>query len=412
MSRWLARNLGLMILSLILAFFFWAVATEATDPTLEAAFGSSIPIEVTGLDEDMLVYGMNPTRVNVEKLRAPQSVWQTLSADNFHAYIDLSEVATGTLTVPIKVDVQIAPVQVLKITPPEVSLTVEHIAEKEITVTIRTEGTPLFGFRADEPEVIPQTVRVRGPASWVAKVTQAQVTISLEGQQSDVRGDYQPVLLDQNEHTVGNVESIPKAVTINVPISPLGYVRDLAVTIAWEGQPASGYRIANLVVDPQIVKVYGRVERVREAPGYLLTQPVSLDTLTQSLTTTVALQMPEGLSLISPPRPYVTVSLTIEAIQSGLTLAVTPTLRGLSVDMDAKPSSETIVLILSGPLTVMEHLQLADVKVALDLTNLLPGDYTIIPVVEVPPDVIIQNVIPEAISVHVERVIPLSSPIR
>ena len=354
---------------------------------------------------------MNGTRVRVD-LRAPQSVWQILSTDNLRAYIDLSEVTTGTLTVPIRVDVQVAPVQVLKITPAEVSLTVEHIAEKEITVTTRLQGTPLFGFRADEPEVVPQTVRVRGPALWVDKVTQAQVTISVQGEQSDIRGDYQPVLVDQNEHVVANVESIPKAVTINVPVSPLGYVRDLPVTIAWEGQPASGYRISNLVIDPQIVKVYGRVEVVREVPGYLLTQPVSLDTLTQSLTTTVALQMPEGLSLISPPRPYVTVSLTIEAIQTGLTLAVTPTLRGLSLDMSATPNVDAVVLILSGPLAVMEHLQVGDVEVVLDLTNLMPGDYTIIPVVAVPEGVIIQNVIPEAISVRIQQITPIPSPFR
>jgi len=232
MSRWLGRNLGSLLLSFLLAFFFWAVATEAKDPTQDAPFGTSIPIEIVGLDESMVAYGMNGTRVRVE-LRAPQSVWNTLTSANLRAYIDLSAATTGTLTVPIKVAAQVAPVQVLKITPPDVSLIVEHIAEKEITVTIRLEGTPLFGFRAEDPEVVPQVVRVRGPASWVDKVTQAQVTISVQGQQSDVRGDYQPVLLDQNEESVANVEPIPKAVTINVPISPLGYVRDLAVTIAW-----------------------------------------------------------------------------------------------------------------------------------------------------------------------------------
>jgi YbbR domain-containing protein len=411
MSRWFGRNLSSLFISIILAFFFWAVATEAKDPTLDAPFGSSVPIEAVGLDEGMLAYGMNGTRVRVE-LRAPQSVWQTLTSDDLRAYIDLSDVTTGTLTVPIRVDAQVAPVQVLKITPSDVNLTIEHIAEKEITITIRMQGTPLFGFRADDPEVVPQTVRVRGPASWVDKVTQAQVTLSVQGEQSDIRGDYQPVLLDQNEHAVPNVESIPKAVTINVPISPLGYVRDLPVTIAWEGQPAPGYRISNLVIDPQIVKVYGRVEVVRQVPGYLLTQPVSLDTLTQSLTTTVALQMPDGLSLISPPRPYVTVSLTIEAIQTGLTLAVTPTLRGLSIDMIATPNVDAVVLILSGPLAVMEHLQVEDVEVVLDLTNLLPGDYAIIPMVDVPEGVVIQNVIPESISVRIQQNTSVPSPFR
>jgi YbbR domain-containing protein len=112
MSRWLTRNLGLLFLSLVLAFFFWAVATEAKDPTEEASFGSSIPIETTGLDEGMLAYGMDETRVRVE-LRAPQSVWETLRTSDLRAYIDLSDVTTGTLNVPIEVDVQVEPVQVL-----------------------------------------------------------------------------------------------------------------------------------------------------------------------------------------------------------------------------------------------------------------------------------------------------------
>jgi len=411
MSRWLGRNLGLLVLSFLLAFFFWAVATEAKDPTRERPYTASLLIETVGLDEGLLAYGMNGTRVRVE-LRAPQSVWNLLSGDDLHAYIDLSEVTTGTLTLPVKVDVLLEPAQVLKITPAEVNLTVEQIAEKEITVTTQLEGTPLFGFRADEPVVVPQVVRVRGPESLVAKVTRANVVISVLNQQSDVRGDYQPVLLDQNEQAVANVDVIPSMVTVNVPVSPLGYVRDLAVQVAWEGQPAPGYRIANLVVDPQLVTVYGRVERVQDAPGYLSTQPISLDTLTRSLTTTVALQMPEGLSLISPSNPFVTVGLTIEAIQTGLTFVLTPTLRGLLPGLTATTGVETVVLIMSGPLAVMEQLQLEDVQVVLDLTSLAPGDYAIIPAVNVPEGVTVQNVIPDIFSVRIERSTPTPSPER
>jgi len=411
MNRWLGQNVGLFLISLLLAFFFWAVATETEDPTQQGPFGISVPVETINLDDDKVAYGVNGTRVRVE-LRAPESIWRGLSLEDMRAYIDLTEVATGTMSVPVRVDVQASPMQVLKITPAEVTLTVEDIAEKEVTVTARIEGTVIFGYKADDPILVPQTVRVRGPSSWVAQVTQAQVTVDVQGHQSDVRGDYEPLLLDQNEHTVSNVEVVPKAVTVNVPITQLGYVRDLAVTVAWEGQPASGYRIANLVVSPQIVKVFGRVELVRAVPGYLQTQPVSLEALTQSMTTTVALQMPEGLSLISPPRPYVTVSLTIEAIQSGLTLAVTPTIRGLATDMTATVSMDSVVLILNGPLAVMERLQVTDVRVVLDLTNLMPGDYTIIPVVDVPDEVTIQNVIPEAIPVRIERVVTSVLPYR
>ncbi len=411
MTRLLGQNIGLFIISLVLAFFFWAIATETEDPTQQGQFSLSLPIETVNLDDTMLAYELSVSRARVE-LRAPESVWRTLTLEDMRAYIDLANINTGTLSVPIHVDVQVMPVQVLKIIPPELSLTVEQIAEKEVTVTVRIEGTTPFGYKADVPKVIPQTVRVRGPASAVARVTQAQIKVNIQGQQSDVRGDYSPVLLDQNEHPASYVEAIPKVVTVNVPISQLGYVRDLAVTVAWQGQPASGYRIANLVVDPQIVKVFGRDELVRAVPGYLQTQPVSLEALTQSLTTTVALQMPEGLSLISPPRPYVTVSLTIEPIQSGLTLAVTPTIHGLAAEMRATVSVDSVVLILNGPLAVMERLQGTDVSVVLNLTNLLPGDYKIIPVVTVPQGVTIQNVIPEAIPVRIERFVPSVLPYR
>jgi YbbR domain-containing protein len=84
---------------------------------------------------------------------------------------------------------------------------------------------------------------------------------------------------------------------------------------------------------------------------------------------------------------------------------VTPTIRGLTNGMTAMVSAESVVLILNGPLAIMEHLQVTDVDVVVDLTNLMPGDYTIIPVVDVPEGVTIQNVIPEAIPVRIERVV-------
>jgi len=48
----------------------------------------------------------------------------------------------------------------------------------------------------------------------------------------------------------------------------------------------------------------------------------------------------------------------------------------------------------------------------LDLTKLMPGDYTIIPTVYVPKGVTIQNVIPEAVLVRIERVVAPVLPYR
>ncbi len=411
MSRWLGQNISLILVSFVLAFFFWAIATESNDPTREGPFPASIPVETEGLGEDKMAYGIQGSRVRVE-LRAPESVWASLEADDLRAYIDLSEVSTGTLTLPIQVEAQASPVQLLKVTPAEATLSVEFIAEKELTVTVKSEGTPVFGYRAETPEVLPQTVRVRGPASLVEKVTQAQVTVSLDGQLSDAKTDLSPVLLDESGNLVPNVEVIPKTVTVHVPIWQSEYVRNLAVILSLVGQPSPGYRVAGVTYTPQVVTVYGRRDLVESAPAYLRTTIIKLDGMTQSLTTTVGLQMPAGLYVISQPRSVVTASLSIEVIQSGLNLEVRPVIYGLSQSMTATVEIETVALILSGPLAVMEELNIDDVQILLDVTGMLPGEYTIIPDVTVPNEVTIESIIPEAISVTIERAVSVEQPFR
>ena len=401
MSRWISQNLSLFLISLLLAFFFWAAATEAEDPTRTDTYIAQIPVEVIGLPEGMISYGGNNSRVRVE-IKAPESVWQTLRSEDIDAYIDVSDVATGSLSLPVKVDVAQQPADITVINPPEIEITIEHLAEKEVPVEVIVQGSPAIGFEVDDPSVVPQKVRIQGPESLIRKVIKTQVFVSIDEQEGNVRNDFEPLPVDQNEDVVPEIDVIPKSVTVNVPVWQLGYIRDMAVTVSLEGQPAPGYRVANLVVDPPVVKVFGQTNIVRAAPGYLQTQPINLEAITQSLTTKVALQMPEGLSIFFPARPEVTATLTVEVIRSGLTLEVTPTIRNLREDLTTAVGVESVVVILSGPLTVMEALDVKDVTLVLNLVNLSPGDYTIVPVLTVPDEIVIENIIPEAVPVKIE----------
>ena len=401
MSRWISQNISLFFISLLLAFFFWAAATEAEDPTRTDTYLSQIPVEVTGLQESMVAYGGNNSRVRVE-LKAPESVWSALGSDDISAYVDVSDVGTGTLNLPVNVELSQHPALVTVINPREIELTIEYLTEKEVPVEVIIQGSPAIGYQADEPSVVPQTVRIQGPESLVKKVVKTQVFVSIAEQEGNVRSDFAPIPVDENEEAVPEIDIIPKSVTVNVPIWQLGYIRDMAVTVSLEGRPAPGYRIANLVVDPPVVKVFGQTSIVRAAPGFLQTQPINMEAITQSLTTKVALQMPEGLSIFFPPRPEVTATLTVEVIRSGLTLEVTPTIRGLKDDLTTAVGVEAVVLILSGPLNIMEALSINDVELVLNLVNLSPGDYTIVPVITVPDEVAIENVIPEAVPIKIE----------
>jgi YbbR domain-containing protein len=403
MSRWISQNISLFLLSLLLAFFFWAVATESEDPTEVSTFPTSIPVELRNLPDGMITYGLSDSRVRVE-IRAPQSVIEALLTEDVKAFIDLTDVGTGTMELPIQATVRAQPSDITSLTPDTLELTVERLVEKQMPVDVRVQGTPAMGFRTDPYEVAPTALRIQGPESLVEQVVSVQAAVSIEDRQTSMLSDVQPEPLDRDGDVVPQIEIVPKTVTINVPISQLGFIRDIPVTAGpLLGQPASGYRVANLVFEPPVAKVFGRTDVVQSV-SFLQTEPISLEGITQSLTTKAGLQMPEGLSVIEPPRPEVTVTLTVEIIRSGLTLELTPTLRGLADGYTATVRPELVVVILSGPFAIVESVEATGVELVLDVTGLEPGEYTIVPQVTVPDRVDIENVIPEAVPVRIEAI--------
>jgi YbbR domain-containing protein len=361
-------------------------------------------VEIRGLDDNVTAYDVETERVRVG-IRAPQSVWENLSSESIHAYIDLSDAATGTLEVPVKVDLDVEPANVTSITPENIALTVESIAEKEIPVTVILQGNPATGFTIRTPnayEVAPATLRVRGPKSRVDQVVKAQVPVSIDDRQNDVRSDYEPVPVDENENPVPQVEVTPKSVTVHVPIEQLAGNRDIPIKPVLVGELPPGYSYERFAYEPQVVTVNGQADVIRELTT-LQTEPLNLEQITQSLTTTVGLQVPWGVSVIQPQNPEVTVTLILAVIRSSLTLEVTPTIQGLDPDLTATVGLDSIVVILSGPLSRMETFDPTTVSVTLNLTNLTPGEYTIAPEVTLPEEIQVENIVPEAVPVKIER---------
>jgi YbbR domain-containing protein len=399
MSRWISQNLSLFLLALLLAFFFWAVATESEDPTQVRTFTAPIPVELRDLNEDMAAYGAENTRVRVE-IRAPRSVWDNLRVEDIHAYIDLSDVPTGTLEVPVAIELAVSPATVTNVTPQTVGLTVERIAEKEITVSTQVEGRPALGYLVRETEIAPTAVRVRGPETQVRDVVEARIDVSIEGRQSDLRSDFVPKLIKENGDLVSDLEIVPGSVTVHVAIAQWLNTRDVPVNPTLVGQPAFGYRIANIEIEPQVVTVWGRSDLLN-SNATLQTEPIDYEGITETLQTSVTLQLPAGLQLLAG-RPVVTVTLSVEAIRSGLTVEITPTVQGLQSGLAADIEVDYIIVILSGPISAMEQLNANDVTAVLDLSGLRSGDYSLIPQITVPNEITVENTFPEKVPVKIE----------
>ena len=401
----LVQSLGLMLVSLVLAFFFWAVATEAEDPQVTRTYPVSIPVERQGVPEGMVAYGAENIKARVS-LRAPQSIWDILQLEDIRAFVDLSDVEPGPVTVPIQVEIHRKPVQIVQSSPQELSLFLEPLVERDIPVEVELEGHPALGFMARQPTFAPHTVTVSGPQSLISQVVRSLVTVPVDEQQEDVSGDFVPTPVDETGKRVDYVQVLPRAVTVQVTIEQLANIRNLPVRIVLAGQPAPGYRIGSVEIEPPVISVFGRSDVLQNALDYLETELIPLNGASSSFTTTSALQVPEGLTVLLTPQVMVKVNL--EPVESKMTVQLIPEIQGLGAGLTTTLVPGTVQLLLVGPFEAVEQLDPAGIQLSLDLTDLPPGEYTITPDISLPDDRLrIEGIFPQSsLPVRIEEISP------
>ncbi len=78
---------------------------------------------------------------------------------------------------------------------------------------------------------------------------------------------------------------------------------------------------------------------------------------------------------------------------------------GLASGLQAHLSPQTVDIILSGPLPVLDSLVISDVHVEVDLTGLLPGTYQLTPKVTLlQQTLIVESILPGTVEVVISKI--------
>jgi len=396
--RWMVSNLPLMVLALIMATLAWVVAAEEADPTRTDRYPQRIPVTLSGLPEGMIIVGEEPDEQVQITMRAPDSVWRSIRADDFSVTADLTGLEPGTHEVPIEVSLRKQPVS-LTWEPEYLTLELASWAERSVPVHLQVEGEPATGYQPGAPVVVPRQVTVSGPSTYVSRVVEAAAQVSVQDADADVEDRFSLQPLDSEGQPVANVSLDPAVIDIRVPIELSGFYRPLTVRVVYEGHPASGYRITYISIEPSTVTVRALPEVIEALPGYVETEPISVENAKTDIVRQPQLDIPPNVVVVSG-QP-VTVTVFIEAIQSSLTMEITPTLQGLGAGLTATVSLEAVEVFLSGPLAQLEEMETDDVQVILDLFELEPDTYQIEPQVIAPEDVTVQSVLPATVQVEI-----------
>jgi YbbR domain-containing protein len=401
--RFIWTNLGTLLLAFALAFAVWISAVVAADPNEVRDYPSTLTVEVRGQSPSLIMIGNLPSQVSV-RLGAPVSLWDRLSqTDMVTAYIDLSGLDQGEHTVPIEIESELRPVRVVDVAPQEVTITLEPRAVKELPVTVVVQGQPALGFLADEVIVSPLVATVSGPESLVNEVAEIQAVLNVDGARETIDRQVDLQAVDDEGSVLSGLTIDPQFVAVEQNIRQATGYRDVAVKVETIGQPANGFRVTNISVTPLIVTLFSTdAQLIASLPGFVSTMPLDLTNLDENLQTRLALALPQGV--IVQGEQNVEVIIGIAPIESSLLVTYQVEVIGLATGYEAELSPQSVSVVLSGPLSVLQSLTANDVRIFVDLAGLSPGTHLIEPQVEIlPGDVQVLSITPSSIQVVITQ---------
>lgn len=295
MARLNWRNYSLRLLALLLALALWLYVSNEQSPLREKTL--TIDLENSGPEQGLVISGGMPETVKV-KVQGNRNQLANLVPDDFSAVVNIPAGRTGDFTIPVQVNVPTG-LRLAQVTPDEVSISVDSVAEKQVAVAVSLRGTPGQGYTALAPFYQPDTVVVKGPTRVLEGIKQATALIDIQGAMQDVDQVLQV--------SVGNssVTLEPSTVRVVVPIVEMVPTKIVPVLIQVTGSPAAGYYVKNFISDPVSVQLSGQPETLITITN-IKSVPLDITGVDKSFAIEVGLAVPQGV-IVQPSRVKVQV---------------------------------------------------------------------------------------------------------
>lgn len=391
-----------LVISVFLAVFVWAVATNEENPTREAFFTDPIPIQYVNLGPKLSLYQKSADSVHI-RVRAPDATWQNLRADSFQALADLRGMGSGVSQVAVDVKSIDPQVTVVAADPPGVSVQIENIKQVSVDVRVRVLDDPPLGYEIKTPVSTPPTVTVMGPQVLVDQVNDASVDIALRGAKVPFDRDVGVAVHDAQGNPIQGLTVKPATVSVHVQIDQRVGYKDVAVKATLKGTVSPGYWVSDINVDPTTVTLVGAPDALNKIPGFVETQPVAITGARDDVTKPVGLNLPSGVSELNATE--VSVHVAIEPVLGGLTILrpAAVSLSNVGCDLPTAISPDTVEVILSGPLPILQALTGDDVQILVDVGACSAGSFQATPrVINVPALLKVESIVPSTVEVTIK----------
>ncbi len=266
MKEKLTRNIGVKIMSVLLAVLLWLVITNLDDPVRYKEFSD---VQVTILNED-IIKTPNQSYVIAEgetidfKVAARRSIIESLTESDFDVTADFAHLSSvNSVNINIKPrrykdDIQIVDRGEVQY----VIVSIEELLAKQFKVNIVEKGKAAEGYYLGPKSATPVMIEVTGPKSRIENIKQVVVEADVEGASKKVTQLLRPSCLDEEGNVIdaSRLGFSSRYIEITMEYYP---IKEIPLTITTVGQPADGYIMTNMEYQPKTIEIAAEASKLR-----------------------------------------------------------------------------------------------------------------------------------------------------
>lgn len=400
----LTDNLGIKILSAVIAVVIWYMVVGYNDPIETAAY--TVHVEVT--NESYIANGKRTFTVGddytnvIAYIKTNRSVLKKLQASNVVVTADLTQIVelnSDPVYVPLQVSCAGVNQENITLSRTTIPIYIEEIASQKFAVVVdRGDSVPGQNYEVGKMTSDTDMVTISGPESLIKRIGTVKATIDVSGMTED--GKVPAVLTLMDKEQIEMPKSALDSLTfegglpdINVNVTIWEKLSDVKLESGFSGQAAEGYRVAKVSVLPSEITVVGDKEALKTlaANKNTITIPeemvsVSDATSDQVISVDITELLPDNCRLGSNINETVQVTLSIMPVdskeysmdveqieQKGLADTLTVSFDHTKVPIRVKRTDDS-----------KEELNITDLMLSIDLTGMTAGEYTIPVKVDLP----------------------------
>lgn len=383
MDKWMNSPWFIRIFSLLLALMIYVSVNIETqsNSTSRNTVGQSDVETVTDVpvvayyDQENLVVSGVPQSVNV-MLEGPKSiVTPTKLQRDFEVYVDLSKLSIGKHTVPLKYR-NISEKLRVTIDPATITVTIDERVSKDFPVEVDfiNKSQIADGYSPEQPIVKPNVVKVTGAKTLIDKVALVKARVDLKGVEETIERESKVTVYDK-EGNVLPLDVEPSIVDITVPIKSPS--KTVPLKIERKGTLREGLSIVKMEVIPSEVTIFGPKAKIDEIE-FISGIEVDLSDITSDTTLQVDVPVPKGAKMVDPAK--VIILIEIEQEKERTFDQVPIEIIGLNDAYKAEfidPADRNVTLTALGAQSVLDAIQLKDIEVYLNVSELGIGEHDV-----------------------------------